>query len=373
VAVRGWVSILICGLVLAVTSASWAKGGGEVRVHTVYRGQRLASIAKRYNVTVDAIAHANNLAKKRLIRPGQKLIIPDRKDQDGREARQLFDSGYLDQGAKQSRPKPSKPKAEKPRGKPQPHRGPRVHRVYKGQRLGSIAKRYHVSVSALCAANGIDRKTPIHPGLELVIPASDDSDGTRASQRRAELLRHHEDEATPKRTPRRAKRSRRGRSWQKYVKAPWRRGYITLQGFDESWKGYVIGPGNRVLGGAKRAVGRVFKAGRLRSGVNTRLIGLLARVSDTFGGRPIRVVSGYRATSYSRESRHKLGRAVDFSIPGVPNDVLRDYLLTLPNVGVGYYPNSTFVHFDVRAHKTYWVDYSGPGEPPRYGEIKRLK
>ena len=156
------------------------------------------------------------------------------------------------------------------------------------------------------------------------------------------------------------------------MKAPWRRGYVTLEGFEESWKGYVVGPGNRVLSGAKRAIGRVFRAGRIRAGVNSRLIRLLARVSDEFGGRPIRVVSGYRDTSYSRESRHKLGRAVDLSIPGVPNTALRDYLLTLPNVGVGYYPNSTFVHLDVRDHKTYWVDYSGPGEAPRYGEIRRL-
>jgi len=35
-------------------------------------------------------------------------------------------------------------------------------------------------------------------------------------------------------------------------------------------------------------------------------------------------------------------------------------------VGVGYYPNSTFVHLDVRSLPTYWVDYSKPGEPPRY-------
>ena len=110
-AVRGWVFILICGLVLTAASPSWAEGSGRVRVHTVYRGQRLASIAKRYNVTVDAIAHANDLSQKRLIRPGQKLIIPGRGDEGGREARQLYDSGYLEKGAKKSEPKPTKPKA----------------------------------------------------------------------------------------------------------------------------------------------------------------------------------------------------------------------------------------------------------------------
>jgi hypothetical protein len=61
-----------------------------------------------------------------------------------------------------------------------------------------------------------------------------------------------------------------------------------------------------------------------------------------------------------------VGRAVDFRIIGVPNEALRDYLRTFPNVGVGYYPNSTFVHFDARDAPAYWVDYSRPGQPPQY-------
>ena len=99
--------------------------------------------------------------------------------------------------------------------------------------------------------------------------------------------------------------------------------------------------------------------------MNDRLLAVLAQVSDHFGGRPLRVVSGYRTTSWVEESKHPLGRACDFVVLGVPNKVLRDYLRTLDSVGVGYYPNSTFVHLDVREKNTYWVDYAGPGEPPR--------
>jgi hypothetical protein len=50
----------------------------------------------------------------------------------------------------------------------------------------------------------------------------------------------------------------------------------------------------------------------------------------------------------------------------VPNEVLRDYCRTFKSTGVGYYPNSLFVHFDVRQQTTYWVDLSGPGQAPRY-------
>jgi hypothetical protein len=45
---------------------------------------------------------------------------------------------------------------------------------------------------------------------------------------------------------------------------------------------------------------------------------------------------------------------------------LRDFLRTQARVGVGYYPNSSFVHLDVRKQSAYWVDHAGPGQPPSY-------
>src|SRR5260221_3235883 len=45
--------------------------------HTVYAGQTLGRIAKRYNVSVEALRHANGLRYGARIRPGQKLLIPD--------------------------------------------------------------------------------------------------------------------------------------------------------------------------------------------------------------------------------------------------------------------------------------------------------
>ena len=38
-------------------------------------------------------------------------------------------------------------------------------------------------------------------------------------------------------------------------------------------------------------------------------------------------------------------------------------------VGVGYYPNSSFVHLDVRKDRSaFWIDYSGPGERAVYSQ-----
>ncbi|MBK7581307.1 MAG: SUMF1/EgtB/PvdO family nonheme iron enzyme [Myxococcales bacterium] len=46
----------------------------------------------------------------------------------------------------------------------------RTHVVESGQTLSGIAQRYSSSVDAICEANGIDQKSPIVPGQELVIP-----------------------------------------------------------------------------------------------------------------------------------------------------------------------------------------------------------
>jgi uncharacterized protein YcbK (DUF882 family) len=103
--------------------------------------------------------------------------------------------------------------------------------------------------------------------------------------------------------------------------------------------------------------------------IDARLVALLGIVSDHFGGREIDVISGFRPfspTQYTAHSNHNIGRAIDFRVAGVPNEVVRDFCRTLRNVGVGYYPNSVFVHLDVRATSAFWIDYSKPGEPPRY-------
>jgi hypothetical protein len=81
----------------------------------------------------------------------------------------------------------------------------------------------------------------------------------------------------------------------------------------------------------------------------------------------IQLVSGYRPRSAG--SYHATGRALDFRIDGVKNEELVAFCKTLPDTGCGYYPNSMFVHMDVRdrgAGHVAWIDASHPGEPPHY-------
>lgn len=114
---------------------------------------------------------------------------------------------------------------------------------------------------------------------------------------------------------------------------------------------------------------RCHHTGRRRP-IHWRLITNLYKISRHYKGRTIRIYSGYRsprASYLGRRSKHTVGRAVDFAVDGISTRNLRDYLRrTFKSSGIGYYPNTSFVHLDVRKQPAFWVDYSGKGEDPRY-------
>lgn len=105
--------------------------------------------------------------------------------------------------------------------------------------------------------------------------------------------------------------------------------------------------------------------------VDERLVERLELVIDHFT-KPdttpkMFVVSGYRPMS--KGSFHAIGRAIDFRIEGVENSDLVAFCKTLPDTGCGFYPNSSFIHLDVRDVSTghvSWIDASGPGDKPEY-------
>jgi LysM repeat protein len=317
---------------LAVASPAEGATPRRPRVHVVHSGQKLGSIAKRYGVTVEAICEVNNIRPTDRLRVGERLIIPGSEEARSAGA-----------GEREARP-----------AAPEPTAGPREHRVYPGQTLAKIAKRYRVSVEELCAQNDLDCSRPLKPGTLLTIPGGPATEPSQPTSRGA----------VPTRGDQGGRRA--GTSWSPFVSRPRRRGFVTLIGLETSWHGPVLGTNGSVLSRAREGISRVMGATGDRPRADPRLCQLIAKVSDTFGGRALRVVSGFRLESYSASSHHRRSEALDFAITGVPNRVLYDYLFSLDAVGVGYYPNSSFVHLDVRSRQTHWVDYSGPGEPPRY-------
>lgn len=282
----------------------------------------------------------------------------------------------------------------------------RTYRVVAGDSLSRIARRNGTTVAALCRANRIDKDQVLRIGQRLILPtpraekatpalskteprapsapARAKSQDPQSAQTKDQQTKNQQTKnqqtktqevkgAAPSRAP--AKPRQPEPSWAPYVRTPERRGYLRLESTVGRWQGQALEGAWHIPESARAGITRALASWRTgnEERIHGRLIRLLVRVSDTFGGRPIRVVSGYRDRSphqHTKHSKHYLGRAIDFSIPGVPNEVLRDYLLhTFENVGVGYYPNSTHVHLDIREQSAYWVDTSRPGQPPRYETI----
>lgn len=82
------------------------------------------------------------------------------------------------------------------------------------------------------------------------------------------------------------------------------------------------------------------------------------------GGNEFHIISGYRSPEYNgrllreghrvaKNSLHMKGKAIDVSIPGVGLDRLHRVALDLRYGGVGYYPDTGFVHLDSGNFRTW--------------------
>jgi len=224
-----------------------------------------------------------------------------------------------------------------------------VHIVAKGQTLGRIAKRYHVSVRALREANDLSAGERIQPGIALRIPNDDVVD--RSAEAKVGAAAKH-------------------RGSENFTRAPKRPGVVSfVRGADHA-DVRVLSRHGRLVGSSLTQLSKLLHdPSGARTSIDPHLATFIGMVSNHFGGRTLNVVSGYRPYDpgqYTPHSKHNTGHAIDFNIEGVPNTVLRDFCRTFRNAGVGYYPNGTFVHLDAREGRVTWTDYSHAGEAPRY-------
>lgn len=104
--------------------------------------------------------------------------------------------------------------------------------------------------------------------------------------------------------------------------------------------------------------------------INVQLLDVLHEISMGLGkdckSTPIcfHVISGYRSPSTNNmlrqksksvyhKSAHMTGCAIDIRVPGVPLRALCDKAISLKKGGVGYYPQSNFIHVDTGKVKTW--------------------
>jgi uncharacterized protein YcbK (DUF882 family) len=237
-----------------------------------------------------------------------------------------------------------------------------THVVQRGHTLEAIAHRYHVSEKAIIDANHLKDPKHLKPGQALVIP------GVEGKKKKADKPAKSADKGEE----RGGSKPRSPTAAVEPAPAPRARGdegTVHALRTGEEFRVRVKDDHGHIPPSALKAFERMMRQGNATHPVDPRLVALVGIVSSHFGGKPLEIVSGYRAYSasqYSPHSNHNLGKALDFRVRGVNNSELCDFCRTLRSAGCGYYPNSTFVHLDVRETKAYWVDYARPGEPPKY-------
>ncbi len=272
----------------------------------------------------------------------------------------------------------------------------RTHRVRPGETPGAIARRYGIAAADLLAANDLAHARSLRVGQVLVVPPRGVA-YARAGDTLSEIARRHRCSVDDLVRLNRLRRGATLRVGQRLVLP----GYVP-EDVQRDW-GEPEEPGvvtlirgerrTRVrLAPAASPVGAAGLPTVLRPGLDAvsdilrredveadlarhadpRLVMLLAMLSDAFGGRPMVIVSGFRDSERFTEesSRHVASAAADLRVTGVPDRAVWERCRRLRGAGCGLYPRSTFVHVDARDERTQWVDWSGPGQRPRYGTLR---
>jgi LysM repeat protein/predicted Zn-dependent peptidase len=118
------------------SGSSDASSGSSTTTHKVTSGETLSGIAHKHGVSTVALARANGISHKAMVRVGQTLNVPPR-------------------GTGKTEAAPAKIV---------------TYTVKKGDTLSGIAARHHVTVAELTVANQMSRKATLRPGQELKIP-----------------------------------------------------------------------------------------------------------------------------------------------------------------------------------------------------------
>lgn len=125
----------------AVDTVEFVADQQELQAYRIKKGDTLSSIARKYRTTVAYLRDINDFSRKKKLRIGQRMFVPDRTP------------------LKEKRPELVAAAKKK-----------RYHVVKKGENLGSIARKYGVTVAELRRVNKLKSKSVIRYGSRIYLP-----------------------------------------------------------------------------------------------------------------------------------------------------------------------------------------------------------
>lgn len=120
----------------------------ETQMYKVRRGDNLGIIARRFRTTVAYLRELNDFSRKKIIRVGQRIIVPDRTPLIERKSTKEKKKSQGSSSVSTSN----------------------IYIVKKGDSLASIAERFNLSVKDISKANNMKRKSKLRAGVRLNIP-----------------------------------------------------------------------------------------------------------------------------------------------------------------------------------------------------------
>lgn len=125
----------------AVDTVEFVADQQELQAYRIRKGDTLSSVARRYRTTVAYLRDINDFSRKKKLKIGQRIFVPDRTPLKEKRP-ELLASG----------------------------KRKRYHVVKKGENLGSIARKYGVTVEDLKKVNKLKSKSVIRYGSRIYLP-----------------------------------------------------------------------------------------------------------------------------------------------------------------------------------------------------------
>ena len=127
--------------------------------HEVKKGESFWKISRMYGVSKDELAECNNLSINKPLKIGTQLVIPPGGTYIPKEQRKPVRNAT-----------PSVVRKQTPRNITGQTASDGTYIVQPGDSLWKISRKFKISPKALIAANGIDSRKLIQPGMKLTIP-----------------------------------------------------------------------------------------------------------------------------------------------------------------------------------------------------------
>lgn len=171
-------SAMVAAVESVVQNVQFIADSGETQTYRIRSGDNLSTIAKRYRTTVAYLRDINNLPRKKPLRIGMRIQVPDRTPLKGRStpSRQV-----------------AKTKTQSPAvGRKVAVPDGRYYIVQSGDSLFSIAKKYNTTVAELQRLNSIRRGRVLKIGMKLKVPGTDSSATGGSAKAKVHIVRRGE-------------------------------------------------------------------------------------------------------------------------------------------------------------------------------------